>query len=213
MNQTETQAFKKWFGKSVVKSNGKPIVLYHGSKAVFNAIDPETFGKGNDSYGSGFYLTDDIDSAKAYGQNVIKVYARIEKPITPDMKKSLTKLQIQNLITSAPDYRESLENFGDVSYYGFLRVLREAVDTYADIPVYDSFQTIQRDFWRNDAGKFLKTMIKVTGYDGVVINLTPDKNFYVIFTPNQAKFVNNEGTWSTKDDDMRKNPKRKGNRK
>ena len=205
----ETQAFKKWFGKSVAKSKGKPIPLYHGSHKFFTSIDPGTFGRGHDAYGSGFYLTTDPGNAKSYGSNVLKVYARIEKPMTPEMTKPLTRIQIQRLIVSAPDYKDSLSNFGDWSYYGLARVMKETIDQYDELPAYDAFQVIQNDFWKSEIAKFLKTMIKVTGYDGVVVNATNDIQYYIVFTPNQVKLTSNDGTWSKEDDDMRRNPVRK----
>ena len=45
-NITDTPEFKRWFGKSKIKdANGKPLVLYHGTNAIFNIFDPE--GKEN----------------------------------------------------------------------------------------------------------------------------------------------------------------------
>lgn len=41
--QTETPAFKRWFGESkVVGEDGKPLVVYHGTTADFDAFKPET---------------------------------------------------------------------------------------------------------------------------------------------------------------------------
>jgi hypothetical protein len=38
--KTESEAFKKWFGDSkVVDADGKPLVVYHGTDADFNAFD------------------------------------------------------------------------------------------------------------------------------------------------------------------------------
>jgi len=38
--QTETPAFKRWFGDSkVVDENGKPLVVYHGTNRDFDAFD------------------------------------------------------------------------------------------------------------------------------------------------------------------------------
>ena len=39
--QTETEAFKRWFGDSkVVDADGKPLVVYHGTTRDFSAFDP-----------------------------------------------------------------------------------------------------------------------------------------------------------------------------
>jgi hypothetical protein len=41
-NQTETPAFKNWFGESkVVDADGKPLVVYHGTAKAFDAFDQD----------------------------------------------------------------------------------------------------------------------------------------------------------------------------
>lgn len=43
--QTDTPAFKKWFGDSkVVDENGEPLVVYHGSNKVFDSFKPNERG-------------------------------------------------------------------------------------------------------------------------------------------------------------------------
>jgi len=89
--QTETPAFQKWFGKSkVVDKNGKPLVVYHGTKGVFNAFTRESKGKTGDfgQIGSGFYFTNDFENARNYARNsegvgsldVKEVYLNIRNP-------------------------------------------------------------------------------------------------------------------------------------
>lgn len=73
VNQTNTPAFKKWFGKSkVVDKNGKPLVVYHGSNKSFN-----TFSSKPD----GTYFTTDLNHDFIKGTNyTIPVYITIKKP-------------------------------------------------------------------------------------------------------------------------------------
>ena len=44
-DQTQSEAFKKWFGSSVVtedgKAGGKPLVVYHGTAGEFDEFDPK----------------------------------------------------------------------------------------------------------------------------------------------------------------------------
>ena len=40
----------------VVTENDEMLTVYHGSSTDFGAFDPSFTGKGNDSYGSGFYF-------------------------------------------------------------------------------------------------------------------------------------------------------------
>jgi hypothetical protein len=95
--QTETQAFKKWFGDSkVVDKEGNPLVVYHGTNkwtdATNNVFKPSFSG----TLGEGFYFTDDADKASDFamdirgertpettpeGGNVVPVYLKMEIPV------------------------------------------------------------------------------------------------------------------------------------
>lgn len=63
--QTETAAFKKWFGKSkVVDADGKPLVVYHGTiRGGFVEFDLEKI----DKHHSGFFFTNKRSVAESYG--------------------------------------------------------------------------------------------------------------------------------------------------
>jgi len=85
INQTDTAAFKRWFGDSkVVDADGKPMRVYHGTGATdigaFNVSD-------RGSYGGGIYLTPEIRGANDYAiyrgapsSTVYPVYAAIKNP-------------------------------------------------------------------------------------------------------------------------------------
>lgn len=67
---TKTKAFKAWFGDSkVVDSDGKPLVVYHGTAGDFSAFDPGMLGATTDanSAAMGFWFTDDAETASEYG--------------------------------------------------------------------------------------------------------------------------------------------------
>lgn len=69
--QTETQAFRRWFGDSkVVGADGKPLVVYHGTDAEFSEFS---------DYKPNFF-TASADYANGYGETLMPVYLRIEKP-------------------------------------------------------------------------------------------------------------------------------------
>lgn len=78
--QTETEAFKKWFGDSkVVDSNGKPLVVYHGTTHDFDAFDPDRANIEN-HFGKGIYLTDSpTDVAENYAGEGPDLTQRIER--------------------------------------------------------------------------------------------------------------------------------------
>jgi hypothetical protein len=64
VRQTDTPAFKRWFGDSkVVDKDGKPLVVYHGTTQQFDVFDRN---KGNieGHYGKVFYFTDSKSDVK-----------------------------------------------------------------------------------------------------------------------------------------------------
>jgi hypothetical protein len=70
--QTQSAAFKKWFGDSkVVDSNGEPLVVYHGMPDSREFKESYTFKTRNESFfGSdespAYFFTDSISKAKSY---------------------------------------------------------------------------------------------------------------------------------------------------
>jgi hypothetical protein len=103
--QTETPAFKKWFGDSkVVGEDGKPLVVYHGTKRSFDTFAPyaEKATRGGQALydvGAMFFSADkELATAysgvikgmkgyfawpteSAYGGNVMPVYLSLKNPL------------------------------------------------------------------------------------------------------------------------------------
>ena len=122
--QTETSEFKRWFGDSkVVDENGKPKVMYHGtrvengeffvfdeSKAVKRGgLGLKVFGKGN------YFTAEPLTGKERYGPRVIQVYLNIKNPLE---------------IKSGKSFDEAVaEAFGidrhNVSYDETQRIMRE----------------------------------------------------------------------------------------
>ena len=90
MQQTDTQQFKRWFGKSkVTDATGEPLVVYHGASNKFYQFDADRTNYGETSRGFNFftnkksaYQNSAADYALKYknGQ-VMEVYLKIEKPL------------------------------------------------------------------------------------------------------------------------------------
>jgi hypothetical protein len=74
--------FWKWFGNSKIVKSNVPIVLFHGTKNNLTSFDERKKGTSTDYgiRGRGFYFSDNILSAKSYGNNLYEVYLKIEKP-------------------------------------------------------------------------------------------------------------------------------------
>ena len=103
--QTDTPQFKRWFGDSkVVDDQGKPLVVYHGTAADFDAFNADNIG---DNFGldkEGFFFTNNTIEASGYadpqsqflaagmsdnrnqepkaGANVMPVYLSVQNPLT-----------------------------------------------------------------------------------------------------------------------------------
>jgi len=92
--QTDTEAFRKWFGASkVVDESGEPLVVYHGTGQDVAAFDKTAIGEETDFgiFGQGFYTISDPELASFYaaragrkrhsGPNVMPVYIKAESPL------------------------------------------------------------------------------------------------------------------------------------
>lgn len=76
--QTKTPEFKKWFRRSKVVRGGKPLLVYHGTNADFKKFDPNLGRKWASKVG--FWFCDDSDFAEMFGDSIMPVYIRLEKP-------------------------------------------------------------------------------------------------------------------------------------
>ena len=84
--QQETPEFKNWFGESkVVDAEGKPLVMYHGTRSPqdFNTFRTDS----GHNYGPGAYFTPEQRRASGYageqeGARVYSTYVSVEKPYT-----------------------------------------------------------------------------------------------------------------------------------
>nr|DAR15714.1 MAG TPA: PolyVal ADP-Ribosyltransferase [Caudoviricetes sp.] len=109
MEQTETRQFKRWFKDSkVVDEDGKPLIVYHGSDADFNAFDM-TKGRANMDIQGAFFSPWDDDAA-GYGGNVRAFYLSIQNPADEGTAyKALNRFKGQNEAgVKARKYLESL---------------------------------------------------------------------------------------------------------
>ena len=104
--QTDSRAFKRWFGNSkIVDGTGRPLVVYHGTSSEpfdeFSDVGPSRERRGN----RGHYFTPDPEYASVYSdagandrpRRIMPVYVRIENPKVVLMKDSpyLTEKDIE----------------------------------------------------------------------------------------------------------------------
>lgn len=205
---TETENFKRWFGDSkVVDADGNPLVVYHGTRSVFEAFDLNKSGENGQAVGKGFYFTNSKGLAEGYGQ-VGEFYLRAENPAFSLSKKTITLPQVKEILTALEKYDEYLlSNYGDIETEGRATVLNRALDDiYAaskdDADVIASFINIggvERD-------TVMDEIIKITGKDGFItsadiaaMGVESSDKIYVVLSPTQIKSVQNRGTFDLND--------------
>lgn len=174
----ETPEFKSWFGDSkVVDDAGKPLVVYHGTGASFDAFDPSVVGQSTDAgkLGLGFYFSARPDIASFYaerskvsrdaGPNVMPVYLSMKKPLTFDAAEKgdiWTKLRSQS-----KEWGIELD------------------------PVKEAEGNTPNDAWAHA----FTAAAKEHGYDGVQLKFPDGGHELVAFEPTQIKSRFNRGAF------------------
>lgn len=70
--------FESWFADSkIVDADGKPLTLYHGTSASFNAFKVSQYG----AIGAGVYTTPNAGEAQIYGDRLIDLHASLANPL------------------------------------------------------------------------------------------------------------------------------------
>lgn len=217
-DQTDTPAFKRWFGDSkVVDENGAPKIVYHGTKNPFSVFDHGRIKSINE--GLGFYFTDNVNVADGYGTDgqTLNVYLSIQKPLAYDAKP-FPKPVLKKILKRMADIEAEdtgmeigdgfLSNFGDVRYDGLDKVLREAVENISnDDTAVDQLSGL----WGGGvaAEHVLGAIRDVTGYDGIFANGFSNSGegnnrIYVAWFPEQIKSaIGNNGDFDQNNADIR----------
>ena len=87
-DQTQTEAFKRWFGDSkVVDAEGKPLVMYHGTLADFSEFDGKGLYFVTPSAEFSEKFTKSEDGGFAEGAKVMPVYVKASNPFDYENKK------------------------------------------------------------------------------------------------------------------------------
>ena len=168
---TETAAFKKWFGDSkVVDKNGKPMVVYHGTSNEFDSFDIESKPINRAGNVEGFYFTPLDYEAADYGPRIVSAYLSISRPYESG------ELEVTPELEAA--YRSELEKNN------------RHLDPVKDANWFDRKVAELRRERRlsnnalNGNGRAIRTVLQAGGYDGA-----RDGRHWVAFDPSQIKPV------------------------
>lgn len=104
--------------------------IYHGSPNKFNEFDYGRIRTNGTSEGIGFYFTDSKKIAQGYAQNgyIYTVELKTKKALS-DNGLTLTVEEARKVIEAVDKEVGFLDNYGDVDYEGYAKVLKTAVDS------------------------------------------------------------------------------------
>lgn len=173
--------FWNWFGDSkVVDEDGRPLVVYHGTKEEFDTFDIQKFGQTDAGLlGRGFYLTPQKSYAERYGKIIMPLYLSAKKVL--DIPK-LDKISFEEILQKARE-KSPKANIVSAEFFGQFSDYKTAI--------------VQLSLANEEFTNALKNI----GYDGILYSATnPATNLshdeYVAFEPNQIKSTQNRGTFS-----------------
>ena len=188
---TGSEAFRRWFGDSVVKDEtGRPVVVYHGTRdGRFTAFDLAQA----DAHHPGFYFTDDILTANSYigkkvgplldpadrseyaHEGVYRLYLKMERPFVHDAKGATWKT------LDVPEFPDAHRTF-EVAHAA------KATGRYDGVIFRNILDSGGRSSYKEPA------------------------DVYVVFDPRNIKSATaNVGTYDPNDPDIRRNPRRSFN--
>jgi len=188
-DQTETPAFKKWFGDSkVVDAQGKPLVVYHGTSAEKDFSEfrgSKLYFSPDPAYASGYADGGQIPGFPKADSRVMPVYLSIKNPL--DLR-DLGDRQVQR---SAIIQRLQA---GGASSDAIASITRNTDD--APMPVWT---------WMHENS--VRQAIQGAGFDGVMQrenNGLAVGDAFIAFRPEQIKSATgNRGTFDPENPDIR----------
>jgi hypothetical protein len=189
-NVTKTDAFKNWFGDSVIRNlDGTPKIMYHGTAADFSLFK---FKQAN-----AIFVTADPEFADEFtlrseehmktlaakekttytgGRNIMPLYVRAEKPFDYENREHVKKV-LQIIKQNDPDY-------------------------YTDFDLTVLGETIRNGSWQNIETTAVRRALDELGFDSFYVEENNRKNL-AVFDPNQVKSATgNAGSFSRDSKDI-----------
>lgn len=151
------------------------------SNYKWNSMNPE----GHQQEGPGIYFTSSPEDAATYGK-VMKVELSFRKVVP--LKGAIPIKEIKFLLEQAPDLSDTLMDWDEDPKRAFQNAL-QSIMQYSEGP-HDAFQQVWIDFYhRNDSDEaYLNNMVRL-GYDGVVVQKTPNITHAIAFIPNIVQII------------------------
>ena len=198
----------------VVDENGEPMVVYHGSTAMFNEFRSKFIGHSTGTAdGRGFYFTTDKNYAEGFKSKdgrVIEAFLNIRDTLDYK-KKTIGKAALRKIIKEidrvefeADGEHYFISNFGNYYDEGIDKVINEATESNydfcdTDVEIFNVLVTSGADF-----DLTAKAIKDVTGKDGEIVPKDNNTTHFIIFNPNQVKSAtDNVGTLNPDNPDIR----------
>ena len=181
-DQTQTENFKRWFGDSkVVDADGKPLVVYHGTKGDFSTPRMNAAGL--------FFVTPDKTSVAEFtdgraGAQTMAMYASIKKPFDASNKEA-----IEAVVAEGKKKGWIKNDVATLSYDS------------GSIPI--SLSLLRAGDYIAIESREVVNAIKALGHDGIKITERGMVNF-AVFGPEQIKSaIGNNGDFDPANPDIR----------
>ena len=181
--QSQTPEFTRWFGNSKVSRDGRPLVVYHGASADFNAFDPHRAGQNYKYAKQGMFFCESASAAAEYALEHAKAWPG--RPAIPGV------------------YAGQPADMGDGTaciYPVMLSLQKPVVKTIRG--------HMSPDKWFDKHHEKLYAQVKLDGADGIIVKGDPsyiyaDRTLYVALKPEQIKSAfGNRGTFDPNDADI-----------
>jgi ADP-Ribosyltransferase in polyvalent proteins len=169
------------------------MIVYHGSKELFDVFDYNKIGLNGTSEGKGFYFTDSIDIANGYGDNgyIYTVEFNGKKSLSSD-KKTITRKKLETYLLELHKKTDYLSNWGEIAFEGLEKVLNNAImgeyeQSDNDVDIISSIA--------NACGSMeisLSLVYKILGYDSIVLDAEwgNGQKLFIALTNDIIKIVN-----------------------
>ena len=129
--KTNTEAFKKWFGNSVVRNeDGSPKVMYHQTGADFTVFNTKSEGAGTRDNVTpfGIFLKESNRDIGLNGKKQMALYAKIENPLSVQNREELVRM-LEKLSQEYASIRRKAQEI-DVEYSAKVKAAQAAFTDY-----------------------------------------------------------------------------------
>jgi hypothetical protein len=180
------QNFWNWFnGSKIVDSQGRPLVVYHGTIADFSIFDIEKAGKGA-RFGAGHYFSGSKNTMDSYGQKengiMMPVYLRLRNP----MPEHLTAQQI-NKFMDALEVTKFTNGYDASEDHVRIREEALAAPSRARGILLSSFSYIVNKDWQRG--------VIAAGFDGIIETVFRELEYVVLSSSQIKSAIGNQGKY------------------